>query len=337
MEKRVGVAFVTYGGPDDLQYADQLGEIEILCNRWNLPNDWYERSLPYLHAKTLMRANVYKSNQTNGADIALRAARIWRKPFVARCGFMWSLFADRHKDPIQIAESRRIERKVFENAQCVVVTTRDMKAYVEEKYNVDTHKVEVLPNYVLTEQFSPSQAKPIPNRICCVGRLDEQKNLDSLIKACQNLPVELHVIGEGRLRASLQELATKCGTNLVLHGNLPHLRLPEMICQAEVFALVSHYEGHPKTLIEAMSCGVAVLGSDVPGIRDQIIHGETGWLVGRDVASVRAGIEKLLAEPRVREYLGRNARHSIMENNALDVIAEREYSLLMDVYEGWGK
>lgn len=335
MEKGINVSFVTYGGPEDMQYANQLSGIGILCNRWNLSNDWYEHLLPFLHARTLMRAHVYKSNQTNGADVALRAARIWRKPFIARCGFMWSHFADQSKDPNQIAESRKIERVVFEHAQRIVVTTRGMKANVERDYNVDTHKINVLPNYVLTELFAPCQANPIPGRICCVGRLDDQKNLVSLILACGGLPVELHIIGEGQLRAPLQELAAKCGTILVLHGNLAHYQLPEMICQAEIFALVSHYEGHPKTLIEAMSCGVAVLGSDVDGIRDQIIHGETGWLVGADAESIRAGIMHLLSEPALREHLGRNARRMIEENFALDVIAEREYSILRDVARGW--
>ncbi|MEW6406228.1 MAG: hypothetical protein AB1649_30955, partial [Chloroflexota bacterium] len=122
-EKGIRVSFVTYGGSSDLGYADQLQGIEILCNKWNLPLHWYERLFPFLHAGALRGAHVYKTNQTNGADVALRATSIWRKPLIARCGYMWSEFAQRHGDPGQVDLARKIEKQVFENAHRIFVTT----------------------------------------------------------------------------------------------------------------------------------------------------------------------------------------------------------------------
>lgn len=333
-EKGVQITFITYGGITDLGYAGQLKGIDILCNQWNLSPHWYERLLPFLHLHSLRHADVFKTNQTSGADVALRAARIWRKPLIARCGYMWSEFAQRHDNPIEVDFAKRIEKQVFENARCVVVTTHAMKNYVEENYNVNVDKVRVFPNYVLTDLFSPGNTAVIPKRVCYVGRLDEQKNLDSLVQACEGLQVELHLIGEGHLHASLRDQAARCGVNLVLHGNIPHHKLPEMIRQSVIFVLVSHYEGHPKSLLEAMSCGVAVLGANSPGIGEQIVHGETGWLVGTDAKSIRAGIQHLLENPTLREKLGRNARRFIQENCSLDKIVEMEYSLFRDVIHG---
>ena len=329
--KGVNVSFVTYGGPGDLDYASHLRGIDILCNRWNLPLHWYERLLPFLHARVLRSADVIKTNQTNGADVALRAARIWRKPLIARCGYMWSEFALRHNDPEQVDLARKIEKWVFENASRVVVTTHAMKEYVKQNYNDDADKVVVIPNYVLTDLFSPSKAKPIPNNICYIGRLHEQKNLQSLVRACQGLPIQLYFVGEGQLGAQLKDLAASLGVDLVMHGNLPHNQLPELICQSAIFALVSHYEGHPKSLLEAMSCGVAVLAGDSPGIREQIIHGETGWLVTPDVESIRAGIQHLLANKALREALGKRARAFVQDNYSLDKIVEMEYSLIQNL------
>lgn len=330
-EKGVNVSFVTYGGPGDLDYASQLYGIEILCNRWNLPPRWYERLLPFLHANTLRRAQIYKTNQTNGADVALRAARIWQKPLIARCGFMWSEFARRRAAAAEVELARRIEEQVFENAQRTFVTTPAMKTYIEHEYGVSGKKVVVVPNYVLTDLFSPGETKPVSSRICCVGRLDEQKNLQSLVQACQGLSVALHLIGDGHLHTTLHDQAARGGVALVLHGNLPHHKLPEMIRQSTIFALVSIYEGHPKSLLEAMSCGATVLGADSPGVREQIVHGETGWLVGTDSASIRAGIQHLLVNPTLRGKLGKNARKFIQANYSLDRIVETEYALYQEI------
>ena len=329
-EKGIKIAFVTYGGADDLMYANDIGGIEILCNKWNLPLHWYEFLLPVLHARVLRRAQIFKTNQTSGADLALRAAKIWRKPLVARCGFMLSVFAKHRNISNEIELARSVEKDVFEKAWRVVVTTNAMKGYVEENYAVAADNVVVVPNYVMTDIFFPNETKTIPNRICYVGRLDEQKNLDSLVHACQGLDVELHLIGEGHLRAALKERAANVGVNLVLHGNLPHHELPEMIRQSSIFALVSFYEGHPKALLEAMSCGAAVLVANSPGIREQIVHGETGWLVEPDIDSIREGIQHLLANPALCAALGKNARKFIQENCSLDKVAEMEYSLLLE-------
>jgi glycosyltransferase involved in cell wall biosynthesis len=333
-EMGVQVAFITFGGADDLEYCDRLGGIKILCNKWGLPQSWYECLLPFLHARFLFNADIIKTNQTNGADLALRAARLWRKPLIARCGYMWTEFARRHGDPTEIELAGRIESHVFENAQRVVVTTRAMKEYVERNYHVSDRQVVVFPNYVMTDLFSPGKPKRASNRICCVGRLNEQKNLHSLVQACRGLPVDLHLIGEGHLRSALKEEATRCGIRLILHGNLSHRELPEMIRQSTVFVLVSLYEGHPKALLEAMSCGAAVLGTDSPGIREQIIHGETGWLVDFGTENIRAGIQHLLDNPMLRTMLGRNARNYILETCSLERITEMEYSLLCDLKYG---
>lgn len=330
-QKNVRISFVTYGDQTDLQYLGQLQGIEILCNRWNLLPDRYERLIPFLHAWSLHRADIIKTNQTNGADIALRAARFWRKPLIARCGYMWSDLSSQSGRHQEAKLAGQIEQRIFLNAKRVVVTTPTMKEYALRQYSIAPEQVQVIPNYVLTDVFSPLERQSQNNRICFIGRLSEEKNLPSLIQACEGLDVELLLIGEGHLRKPLQELADQLNVRITMPGNLPHHQLPDMIRQSAVFALVSPHEGHPKSLLEAMSCGAAVLSADSPGIREQIVHGETGWLCGTDAKSIRVGIQHLLANPSLREKLGRNARRFIEENYSLDKIVEMEYSLLQNV------
>jgi glycosyltransferase involved in cell wall biosynthesis len=330
-EKGVRVSFVTYVNSRDLLYEKDLRGIDVLCNRWNLSTRRYEQLIPLLNARILSRANLIKTNQTNGADVALRAARLWQKPLLARCGYMWSDLMQSSGRDNDAKQARTIERAVFTRACGVVVTTATMQEYVIKNYGISKDRVHVIPNFVLTDIFSPEKAQPIPNRICFVGRLSEEKNLFSLVEACAGLDVELHFAGEGYLRDPLQEKARELHVQLILHGSLPHHQLPLIIRQSALFVLVSLHEGHPKSLLEAMSCGAAVLGADSPGIREQVVHGETGWLCGTDAQSIRAAIQHLLAEPSLRGKLGRNARRFIEENYSLDRIVEMEYSLLQNV------
>ena len=333
-QKGIKVSFVTYGSAADSELKKDLHGIEILCNKWDLPLPEYERRLPWLYWNTFRRAGAIKTIQTNGADVALRVARIWRKPLIARCGYMWSdlaSFSGRHQEA---ERAREIENQVFPNVRYLVVTTSAMKKYVVEQYEIPDERVRVIPNYVLTDIFSPDGSQSVPNRICFIGRFSEEKNLSSLIRACAGLDVELLLIGEGHLRAPLYELASSLNVNVSMPGNIKHRQLAEHIRSSALFALVSPHEGHPKALLEAMSCGTAVLGADSPGIRQQIVHGETGWLCGTDVDSIREGIQHLLANPVLREELGRNARRFVVENYSLDKIAEIEYTLLHDAVYG---
>jgi glycosyltransferase involved in cell wall biosynthesis len=335
-ERGMFVTFITYGEASDLAYADRIPGIRILCNRWGLPGRLYAGLIPFLHWKVLRGASVYKTNQTNGADIALRAARFWRKPLIARCGYMWSDLAA-HGGQARKAEAHRakiIESLVFRYAQKVVVTTPTMRDYVLQNYANPPDKVVAIPNYVLTELFSPDGACPVPNRLCFVGRLSEEKNPLALVEACSNLALELVMAGEGPLVSAIQEQAKCSHVNVKLLGSVPHIQLPALLHSSTLFLLVSPHEGHPKTLLEAMACGLPVIGADSPGIRELICHGETGWLCGTAASSIRAAIQTLLADAALRERLGRNGRRFVVENFALDRIVEMELAVLHEVVAG---
>jgi glycosyltransferase involved in cell wall biosynthesis len=112
-------------------------------------------------------------------------------------------------------------------------------------------------------------------------------------------------------------------------GRIANDDLPRLLNEAEVFVLPSLYEGNPKALLEAMACGLPVLATNVEGNREVVQHGVTGYLCKDTSAeSLREGIEKLLADERLRNTLGRNAREFIEREYALDVLLERELALL---------
>lgn len=70
---------------------------------------------------------------------------------------------------------------------------------------------------------------------------------------------------------------------------------------AGLITLSRHDEGRPQVLLEAMAAGLPVVASDLPGHRDCIRHGETGWLVGRrdDLAAALAGLSDMAGNRRI--------------------------------------
>jgi glycosyltransferase involved in cell wall biosynthesis len=129
------------------------------------------------------------------------------------------------------------------------------------------------------------------------------------------------------MQEDLKQRALQSGGNLTFPGAVPNHELPQALNQASIFILPSFYEGHPKALIEAMACGLAVIGTDVDGIRDLIQHGETGWLCQVDAASIREAIQTLLVNPDLCQYLGQNARTFVLNNFTLKNILEQEIGL----------
>jgi glycosyltransferase involved in cell wall biosynthesis len=324
------VSFVTYGDGRDLDYAERIPGIRILCNRWGLPNRYYERWLPWLHAPWLRAADIIKTNQMKGAEVALRAARRWGKPLIARCGYMWSDLAA-HSGTERIGEAeqaRQIEDLVLKAADRVVVTTPAMANYAVRQYGLPESKVKVIPNYVLTDLFSPGGVNSIPNRLCFIGRLEAQKNPLTLIEACTGLDVELVMVGDGPLREAIEQKANRIGAKVQLLGNQPHARLPDILRQSSLFLLVSPHEGHPKALLEAMACGLPVIGADTPGIREVIKHRETGYLCGTTPVEIRQAIVEVMGDQELRAKMGRQARQFVVEHLSLHRILNIELDLL---------
>ena len=330
------IAFVTYGDAEDLRYVDILGDIKVVCNRYGLSQRWYVSLLPLLYPLLLRGPSIIKSNQLPGAEVALKVAKLFGRKFIARCGYLHSDFMERMHGAksIEAKQARVLEGRVFNDADRVVVTTPSMSKTVKEHYQLPEERVRVIPNYVQCDSFSPNKRDRCSARqICFVGRLDEQKNLFALLKAIKGLNVELVIVGSGPLGERLQEEVSKRRLPVRFLGNVLHQRLPEILNSSALFILPSLYEGHPKVLLEAMACGVPVIGTDVPGIRELIYHRETGYLCGTSSKEIRDAIKDVLSNANLSNYMGKNARNFVKEHFALERIVDMELTLLHELAE----
>lgn len=334
IQRGVGVSFVTYGSQKDLAYRDQLSGINLICNRWRLPNSLYIHFLHNFLPMFLSKTAVVKSNQVLGADVAMQAARRFGRPFIARCGYLHAEFIEREygKDSPRTLEARALERAVFSGADRVVVATPQMKQKIIADYGLSQDKVRVIPNYVDTDHFCPNlQMTRIPKRVCFVGRLEPQKNLMALLDACAGLEIDMYIVGSGSQEKMLKDRAAQLNLSAHFWGNLPNEKLPDIINSATAFVLPSLYEGHPKALLEAMACGLPVIGTDVPGIREIIQHGENGWLCGTNPHEIKQALQTVLGNLPLQRRLGANARLTVINQFSLDRVVELELALLREM------
>lgn len=322
------IYLLTYGGDTDETLGVNLPTHIRVVPKRVISNDFlYSLLLPFLHRDVIAQADLLKTNQMLGAWSAVIASVLYRIPLLVRTGYVLSIFYERKGQPWPLRFlSRCLERVAYLAADGVITSSKVGYKYVEARYSPSGDHL-MLPNYIETDVFLPMNVDKTPNSICFVGRLAPQKNLQVLLTALEGLRCQLTVVGSGPLEEVLINQAECLDMDVEFLDNVPNHDLPELLNRHEVFVLPSQYEGMPKTLLEAMSCGLAVVGTDVIGIREVIEDGETGLLCDTDSGSIRGTLERVLSDDQLRHKLGAKAREEIVETYSLPTILTQEREL----------
>jgi glycosyltransferase involved in cell wall biosynthesis len=168
----------------------------------------------------------------------------------------------------------------------------------------------VIPNGVRVPDEVSAAAEP--PEVLYVGRLSPEKNVDTLVEAIGDL--NLVVAGDGPLRERVPNAL----------GAVPHTEVERLLEQASVVVAPCEREGFGLAAAEAMAFGRPVVAAAGGGLLELVSDGETGLLVPpRDVAALRAAVERLLADPELRGRLGGAARARARERFGWDAVIDR--------------
>lgn len=175
--------------------------------------------------------------------------------------------------------------------------------------------IEVIPNFVDTAALHPpAPREPHPPYVLMhVSNFRPLKRVTDVVRVFAavhaGLPCRLELVGDGPDRASTQALVRTLGLeqDVCFHGERDDLA--DLYGASDVFLLPSESESFGLAALEAMACGVPVVASEVGGIPEVVIDGETGFLaeVG-DVAGMVDAVRRLLTEPALHQTLSRLAR-----------------------------
>lgn len=315
----------------DEHLADYTDEPELLSKVRLLPgrsDRLYTVRLPFRWATDLRRCDVLRVFQITGAVPAAIARLRWRIPYAATYGFRYAEVARVEARPRRALLLWLLEQFGLRTANAVIVTTPALQQHV--KCFVSAERVHLIPNSVDTERFAPAPHLPRSRTIVFVGRLEPQKNLSVLIEAFARLPptVQLIVAGDGAQRDQLMAQAAVRRVTVDWRGVVSHAALPTLLRTADVFVLPSLVEGHPKALLEAMSCGLPCVGLDVPGTRDVIRPRETGLLAAPTAAGLADALRCLLEDHALAARLGQAARAWVVKHLSAQTVMQREVELL---------
>jgi glycosyltransferase involved in cell wall biosynthesis len=132
----------------------------------------------------------------------------------------------------------------------------------------------------------------------------------------------LLLVGTGDLEPGLQRLTRELGLTDRVHLLGLRQDVPALLRQTDLFALASHTEAFGISVVEAMAAGKAVVATDVPGLREIIVHGQTGLLVAaQDPAAFADALERLLRDAALREAMGQAGRARAEQNYSLAACA----------------
>lgn len=217
-----------------------------------------------------------------------------------------------------------ISRFVMRRADRIRVVSTTLKKQVLRWVNFQESDVFVIPvsvslnvkdNYEAFENadqeriFSENSGKKI---VLYVGRIVRQKNLDKWLQVAKlvrekNKDVIFVIVGDGpdleRIRGLI--ITLKMNDYTYALGSIPYEKLPKVYSMADIFLLMSDYEGFGRVIVESYMAKVPVVTTAVSGPDDIIIDGETGYLVRKDVINESASIlMEMLANEDARRRMG---------------------------------
>jgi len=214
-----------------------------------------------------------------------------------------------------------ITRFGIERSDGVTAVSEFLRRMTLEEFQV-SRPIDVISNFVDLEQYSTEKgdragiAKPGQRVLLHVSNFRPVKRPLDTVRIFERVSREvdavLLMVGEGPERSSAQALARRLGVLDRLRFLGTQQDIAEIAAMADVFLLPSELESFGLSALEAMACGVPVVGSDAGGLPEVVRHAESGFLlpVG-DVEGMAARTIEILKDDERRRAMGEAARHRV--------------------------
>jgi len=226
------------------------------------------------------------------------------------------------------------ERLAMKCADAITSPSKDLAQFVANDLDCSLEQIKIIPNPIDTDLFTPLGKQAIKNndflKVLFVGRLEERKGIRYLIEAWHKITAavpkaHLYVIGDDTqtARGQTSVLAqlkkyikqSKQSKSITFIDRVPLSELPAYYRSADVCVVPSVYDNSPYACLEAMSCGLAVIGTAAGGTSEYIVDGESGIIVeAKNSAGIAQAVIDLLKDDKKRQRIGNNARSRVLIN-----------------------
>lgn len=211
--------------------------------------------------------------------------------------------------------------KVYQQSNAIACVSHKVLECMQKKIDVSS-KAYVVYNGVDIEKFVPLKHENKKVEIISIGNLIQLKGHDFTIRAIKQLieegnrNIHLRIVGRGNKEKELKQLVNelKLEEYVEFLGYLSYDNVLSLLQNSDIFVLPSYYEALGCVYLEAMSCGVPVIGCINNGIDEIIQNGVDGFLIeGKNVEGIVESIKKMIREKRYKE-MGILARQHVEEN-----------------------
>jgi alpha-maltose-1-phosphate synthase len=254
-----------------------------------------------------------------------------------------------------------LERSALEMADAVIAVSGETKSDIERLFNVRPERLHIIHNGIDLEEYHRVESTsalvrygidPAKPYLLFVGRITRQKGIVHLVHAIQFMDPGFQVVlcaGAPDTTEIAEEMKSAVETAKAKRSRI--IWIDEMVDKKTVYELYSHaavfccpsiYEPFGIINLEAMACETPVVASAVGGIKEVVVHGETGFLVPLEqmkespfepvnpeqfAHDLAARINQLMADPKLREKFGMAGRKRAEEEFSWSAIAQQTKQL----------
>jgi glycosyltransferase involved in cell wall biosynthesis len=265
------------------------------------------------------RPHIVHVNSAKAGALGRVAAWLGRVPIRIYTVHGWSFTAHRGASATPYRWAERLLRPLTTVTVCVAESER--RAGLETK-TCDEATTIVIHNGVDLPDTKVPEARAGPYRVVTVGRLQAPKDVVTLVRALAGLPrgaYEAVIVGEGPDRPGVESEIRRLGLESLVELAGARNDVAELLAKADLFVLSSRSEGLPLSILEAMAAGLPVVATNVGGVPELVVEGETGFLVPPgDPKSLADAIARLLDDPALRRRLGAAGRARVAERFDLE-------------------
>jgi len=226
----------------------------------------------------------------------------------------------------------------IEESDAVTAVSQYLKNQTIYRFGINK-TIEVIPNFVDIDRFSPRTegvkkcfAKPEEKVLMHISNFRPVKRIPDIIEVFEGVSKQVRsrlvLIGSGPEKERARELVREKGLEDIVHFPGTQNDVSRLIACADVYMLLSSHESFGLTALEAMSCGVPVLGTSGSGMDEFIGDGDAGLLyeVG-DIEGMIEGCVRILKDRELAKKMGERGRRRVVEQYSEDKVIGRYLDL----------
>ena len=314
---------------DSLHILKQYGIEPLLIREMKRQPSFFQDRAAYKKLKNIMaefKPDIVHTHASKAGALGRRAANSLGIPVVLHTfhGHVFHSYFGTFKTKIY----KSIERRLAAKSSGIIAISEIQKKELSQLHNIcEESKIKVIPLGFDLSRFNGAKNEFRESTreefgisgnevaVAIVGRLVPVKNHLLFINALGNLikdltvPLKVFIVGDGSERNNIEEAIKSLPKSPLLKIELTSWiqDIAKFNAGMDLICLTSNNEGTPVSLIEAQAANIPVITTDVGGVRDIVLEGETGYIVPKnDVASLSDKMRLLIEDENLRKKMSQN-------------------------------